>query len=259
MNKIILFLISILVSSLCPAIAQDIIVLRNADEIQAKVQTIGFDDITYKKWDFQDGPSYQIAQSDVLFIKYENGRKELFYNRKTSDHKSSSDEPIYVNKTQKRTLFNLYIEGGALFTTSEAGPAVHFTFGGRFSEIFYAGLTTGFDALFLTDGSESFDAATFPLMLNVRSFIPIKHKYYPFLSLSLGADFMTTFQTGYYYQGRYYPVNPVTPAFRFRAGTGFEYKRFTAGIGADYMYFGESKIGIMLGYLQLGVKIGKVN
>ena len=52
MNKNILFLISILVSSLCPAIAQDIIVLRNADKIQAKVQTIGFDDITYKKWDF---------------------------------------------------------------------------------------------------------------------------------------------------------------------------------------------------------------
>ena len=244
---------------LFPAFAQDIIVLRNADEIEAKVQNIGFNDITYKKWDFQDGPSYQIAQSDVLFIKYANGRKELFYNRKTSDTKSSNDEPIYVNKTQKRALFNVYIEGGALFSSMEAGPVVNFTFGARFSEIFYAGLSTGFDALFLTNGSESFDAATFPLMLNVRSFIPIKHKFYPFLSLSLGADFMTTFQTGYYYQGRYYPVNPITPAFRFRAGAGFEYKRFTAGLGADYMYFGESKIGVMLGYLQLGVKIGKVN
>lgn len=251
--------IAFVFTCLLSSFAQDIIVLRNADEIEAKVQTIGYNDITYKKWNFQDGPSYQIAQSDVLFIKYANGRKELFYNRKTSDNQSSSDEPIYVNKTQKRALFNVYIEGGALFSSMEAGPAVNFTFGARFSEIFYAGLTTGFDALFLTDGSESFDAATFPLMLNVRSFIPIKNKYYPFLSLSLGADFLTTFQTGYYYQGRYYSVNPITPAFRFRAGAGFEYKRFTAGLGADFMYFGESKIGVMLGYLQLGVKIGKVN
>ena len=170
-----LTLIIILVTSLCSAFAQDIIVLRNADEIEAKVQTIGFNDITYKKWDFQDGPSYQIAQSDVLFIKYANGRKELFYNRKTSDHKSSSDEPIYVNKTQKRTLFNLYIEGGALFTTSEAGPAVHFTFGGRFSEIFYAGLTTGFDALYLNNVSDAFDAATLPLMLTGMRFISHKN------------------------------------------------------------------------------------
>lgn len=254
-----LTLIIILVTSLCSAFAQDIIVLRNADEIEAKVQTIGFNDITYKKWDFQDGPSYQIAQSDVLFIKYANGRKELFYNRQTSDNKSSSNEPIYVNKMQKQTPFNVYIEGGTLFSSMETGPAVNFTFGARFSEIFYAGLTTGFDALFLTDGSEAFDAATFPLMLNVRSFIPIKHKYYPFLSLSLGADFMTSFQTEYYYQGNYYYVKPITPAFRFRAGAGFEYKRFTAGLGADFMYFGESKIGVMLGYLQLGVKIGKVN
>lgn len=258
MKRIIYTLITLVAGSFA-SYAQDIIVLRNADEIEAKVQTIGFNDITYKKWDFQDGPSYQVAQSDVLFIKYANGRKELFYNRQESDNKSSNDEPIYVNKMHNRTPFNVYIEGGALFTSMESGPAVNFTFGARFSEIFYAGLTTGFDALFLTDGSESFDAATFPLMLNVRSFIPIKHKYYPFLSLSLGANFMTTFQTSYYYQGRYYSVNPITPAFRFRAGAGFEYKRFTAGLGADYMYFGESKIGIILGYLQLGVKIGKVN
>lgn len=251
----IVFIFSFMLS----AFAQDIIVLRNADEIQAKVQTIGFDDITYKKWDFQDGPSYQIAQSDVLFIKYENGRKELFYNRKTSDNKSSSVEPIYVNKTQKRTLFNLYIEGGALFSSMLAGPAVNFTFGARCSEIFYAGLSTGIDVLFHTDGSESFSAATFPFMFNVRSFIPIKHQYYPFLELSLGADFLTDFVTEYYYQGRYYSVNPITPAFRFRAGAGFEYKRFVIGAGSDLLYFGENIGYGVLGYLQLGVKIGKVN
>ncbi len=259
MKKIIYTLVLLLLAGLCPSFAQDIIFLRNADEIQSKVVSIGFDDITYKKWDFLEGPTYQIAQSDVLFIKYENGRKELFYNRQKAEKTENNADPIVINRQPARFFFNMYIEGGALFTSLEAGPLLNFTFGARFSEFFYAGLTTGFDALFLTDGSGDFDAATFPLLLNVRSFIPIKHKYYPFLSLSLGADFMTTFQTGYYYQGRYYPVNPVTPAFRFRAGTGFEYKRFTAGIGADYMYFGESKIGIMLGYLQLGVKIGKVN
>lgn len=251
--------IAFVFTCLLSSFAQDIIVLRNADEIEANVQTIGYNDITYKKWDFQDGPSYQIAQSDVLFIKYANGRKELFYNRQTSDNKSSIDEPIYVNKTQKRTLFNIYIEGGALFSSMLAGPAVNFTFGARCSEIFYAGLSTGIDVLFHTDGSESFSAATFPFMFNVRSFIPIKHQYYPFLELSLGADFLTDFVTEYYYQGRYYSVNPITPAFRFRAGAGFEYKRFVIGAGSDLLYFGENIGYGVLGYLQLGVKIGKVN
>ena len=257
MKKIIYTLIAIVAGSLV-SYAQDIIVMRNADEIQAKVQTIGYKDITYKKWDFQDGPSYQIAQSDVLYIKYEHGRKELFYNRQKSESTDNNDQPIVINKYNNRPLFNMYIEGGELFSTLEAGPHVHFTFGARCSDIFYLGLTGGIEALFMTDGSDDFDVASVPIMVNARSFIPVNNKIFPFLELSIGPDFITDFVPGYYYQGLYYQ-NQVLTALRFRAGVGLEYKRFTFGIGPDMFYLSRTNNSIMMGYIKIGVKIGKVN
>ena len=58
--------------------AQDVIFLRNGDEIQSIVQEIGIEYVKYKKFDNQNGPIYNIAISDIFMIKYENGTKDLF-------------------------------------------------------------------------------------------------------------------------------------------------------------------------------------
>lgn len=60
------------------SVAQDIIYLKNGDEIEAKVLTVDITEVTYKKWNNQDGPTYRIAKRELLMIKYENGSKDVF-------------------------------------------------------------------------------------------------------------------------------------------------------------------------------------
>ncbi len=61
--------------------AQDTIVFRNGDEIRAKVTEVNLDDIKYKLWSNQDGPTYTKRFSDIFMIKYSDGHKELFNQR----------------------------------------------------------------------------------------------------------------------------------------------------------------------------------
>jgi len=58
--------------------AQDIIILKNGDEIQAKVVEITDQQIKYKEFDFQSGPIRNINKSEASMIAYENGEKENF-------------------------------------------------------------------------------------------------------------------------------------------------------------------------------------
>jgi uncharacterized protein (TIGR02145 family) len=60
------------------AYSQDIIVLKNGDEIQAIVSVVGIDAVTYKKWDNLNGPDYTQPKSEIFMIKYANGTKDVF-------------------------------------------------------------------------------------------------------------------------------------------------------------------------------------
>ena len=60
------------------AMAQDIIVLKNGDEIKSLVQEIGTEYVKYKKFDNQTGPIYNVAKTEIFMIKYENGTKDVF-------------------------------------------------------------------------------------------------------------------------------------------------------------------------------------
>jgi hypothetical protein len=58
--------------------AQDILTLRNGDEIKSKVVEITATQIKYHKFENLDGPIYTIEKADALFVKYPNGTKEVF-------------------------------------------------------------------------------------------------------------------------------------------------------------------------------------
>lgn len=59
------------------AYTQDIITLRNGDEIQAKVTEVMQDEIKYKRFDNLEGPVYSMNKSEIFSIKYESGHKEV--------------------------------------------------------------------------------------------------------------------------------------------------------------------------------------
>lgn len=63
----------------------DEIILRNGNEISAKVIEIDNSVVKYKKCDNLNGPLYSIEKSKILIIKYTNGTKDVFADNEPTD------------------------------------------------------------------------------------------------------------------------------------------------------------------------------
>ena len=58
--------------------AQDVIVRRNGQTVEAKVTEVNPDNVRYKRFDNPDGPTFTILISDIQSITYENGSTDVF-------------------------------------------------------------------------------------------------------------------------------------------------------------------------------------
>jgi|GEM_PF-1856419 hypothetical protein len=94
----------IILFSVSSVLSQDIILLKNTDEIESKVVEIDSDIVKYKKYDNLNGPVYSIKKEAVFMITYENGTKEFF---------KSTDENISAKKNQHKDA-NLPKHRGAI-------------------------------------------------------------------------------------------------------------------------------------------------
>jgi hypothetical protein len=72
--------------------SQDIITMKNGDEIKSKILEVGTSEIKYKKFENPEGPSYSMPKTDALFIKYENGTKDVF----SEEKKSTSADDLFT-------------------------------------------------------------------------------------------------------------------------------------------------------------------
>jgi len=82
--------------------SQDVIVLKNSgDRIQAKIIDVGENDVKYKKFDNQDGPTYTISKVDIDMILYINGSKDVFIEE--PDNKDSTTTNNATNETNALT------------------------------------------------------------------------------------------------------------------------------------------------------------
>lgn len=110
-SKLFVFIISTFPSFL---LSQDIMVLKNSDEIKSRVIEITDLTVKYKKWENVNGPLYSINKNTILFIRYENGTKEVFANsvepvpeidntNKPVEKKPTVNEPIEIYSTVERT------------------------------------------------------------------------------------------------------------------------------------------------------------
>lgn len=70
----------------------DIILLKNGDDIKAKVLEISPIEIKYKKCLSPDGPLYIVKKLDVFMIKYSNGTKEVIDVDKTNEPDNTKEE-----------------------------------------------------------------------------------------------------------------------------------------------------------------------
>jgi len=72
------FAVAICLASSVTMFAQDIILLKNGNDIQAIVQEVGINDVKYKRFDNPNGPNYMLKKSEVFMIRYANGTKDVF-------------------------------------------------------------------------------------------------------------------------------------------------------------------------------------
>jgi len=96
--------------------AQDIIVLKDGNMIEAKVVEIAPSEIKYKRFDHLDGPTIVVPANDVLSIRYENGRVEIINAAPADVSKTTANDP-------NRFRFGINANaGGALGYIWEGGP-----------------------------------------------------------------------------------------------------------------------------------------
>jgi len=75
--------------------AQDLIILKDGNTIEAKVIEISPTEIRYKRFDHLDGPTVVIMAVNVLSIRYENGRTEVI---------NTVTQPTPIISTQPTTV-----------------------------------------------------------------------------------------------------------------------------------------------------------
>lgn len=86
-----LFVICSLLFSLAGSMmAQDIITTKEGKEIQAKVLEINQTEIKYLDFENQDGPTYVLNKADVVLIRYQNGKNEVFTDSSPSQNDTST-------------------------------------------------------------------------------------------------------------------------------------------------------------------------
>lgn len=91
--------------------AQDVVVKKDGSTILAKVLEVNQDNIKYKKFSNQNGPTYTINLSDVMSVNYENGEKEDFNNSSITNDANQGNEAKEITKDvapNNSELLNLY-------------------------------------------------------------------------------------------------------------------------------------------------------
>jgi hypothetical protein len=58
--------------------AQDIITMRNGEDIHAKVLEVTLDAVKYQKESQVDGPVYTVSKADLLMVTYKDGSRDVF-------------------------------------------------------------------------------------------------------------------------------------------------------------------------------------
>jgi hypothetical protein len=101
--------------------AQDLIILKNGDEIKAKVLEITPTTVEYKKFGDLDGPSVSIPKTEVSMVKYQDGTKDVIKEKSPSPKNKRRPAESSVNSNSDRIGFYVnplgFVEFGPMIGT----------------------------------------------------------------------------------------------------------------------------------------------
>ena len=90
------FTVAFLLAGVCSLAAQDMIILKDGNIIEAKVLEIHPAEIRYKNYNHLDGPTVVIPAVRVLSIKYENGTTQII-DAATGEENTSASNKVNTN------------------------------------------------------------------------------------------------------------------------------------------------------------------
>lgn len=93
MKTKVLFMTLSAVFAVSSLFGQDLIVKRNAEQIEAKVTEITDAHVKYHKASNPDGPLYNIAKSEVSMIRYANGDQDVFVAEEAATETETKSAP----------------------------------------------------------------------------------------------------------------------------------------------------------------------
>jgi len=282
MKKTLLFLLMLLHLTIQ---AQDVIVLNDATEFEAKVLEINEDNIRYKKWNNLEGPTYVINAKEIFFIKYENGTKDVFHAKDNKFQSPSNTQNVSNNSNQqddnetqrisnndnKKEIIDqekLYTRPFIKKIRFHSYPSVAFyssckeyrkEWNGHYK--MQKGCFYGFD-LNWSFGVRFYDygylgiltgvnfnigeeSLYLPIRIHMRGYYPINRIIHPFIEFAGGVEITLVHADHWPYK-----------SFGFSCTTifGFDLDHFSIGLGYYYSpaYFSPHNL-----YLKVGIKIGK--
>jgi hypothetical protein len=202
--------------------AQDMIVLKDGNMIEAKVMEISPSEIRYKRFDHLDGPTIVIPTANVLSIRYENGTYEII---------NAGTMPQQENTAMNPNKFRFGINanaGGALGYLWEgpSGFGINIELGkGKFnSEINLMFPTGGFGGLFTFNGFWPSQIGGFYLGGGIGISI---FETYGWTGASMGSPSYYDPSTGTYYGGGEQKIYDYYTAVSVPVGLNIGYKFIT--------------------------------
>lgn len=237
--------ILLLLLSVFQGIGQDVIITTSSTEIRAIVLEINDETIKYKKYDYQDGPTFSIKKIDVTSIRYQNGTIDVIQeapkprqditptftetsriSTQSNDYQPSSTERKYPD------MKRFFIYAGASFPI------------GRFGKMSYGGGTTPLWTIV-----DNYGGAKIGGSLSVKGRIPVSKN----LGITIGGGlFYNSIKDSAFIDDEEY-VSYLSEslneeygvyAYDYRLNTRSKYINIPLLMGLDYTYLFGKGLGI---------------
>ena len=218
--------------------AQDIIVTKDSERIDAKIIEVSEQEVKYKKHNNLDGPTFVLSTAKISSVIYANGNVQSFDSKVVKD---TGQKTVHVEHQPYNHLYRgleYSINAGSDYSGIIAGLGI----GKRFSQNFYTGIFVG-----LSSKYENYKRIT----ANGRVYLPFKNQKFEFITdVHLGVNCLDwTYYKKYYYDEEAYYYNYNTSkyidycTFILQATPGIQIPisnnvDFRIGIGLTIIYDG---------------------
>jgi hypothetical protein len=225
-------------------ISQDKIFLKSEENIETKILEINVDEVKYKKYSNQEGPTFTILKSDIHMIVYENGETEIFKEEVMTNNIVTNTSVIQENKSlngggAKIGLF-VGLPTGDYSELTNFSLGLEFAYLGEVAENFEIGGLVGYLHYF---GGESYyygyainldDVGYVPVAFSTRYYFGDR-KFFAGFDLGYAIAVVDYADGGFYYRPKFgFNFGTVNLIVSYSSISENHYKESSLNIGIEF-------------------------